>query len=117
MTPKSSPNKVITNEDRVKTRCILHKDGFLRQHNNSEESKKITKALEDSGFLYLVTFSHKRADKKEVTQFYLNAIVAGDGRIKSKVGKKEITISVEDICEEFQLPATSDLDVSSDSFN
>lgn len=117
MAPKSSPKKAITNEDRVKTRCIRDKDGFLRQHNNSEESKKIIKAFEENGLLYLVTFAHKRAYKKEIALFYLNAVIERDGTISSMVGEKEITITREDISEEFQLPATYDFDISSHSFN
>lgn len=68
MTPK-----VITNEDRVKTGCILDKDDYLQPHNNLETSKKIIKAFEDSGLLFLVTFDHQKVYKKEVVQFYLKA--------------------------------------------
>lgn len=105
--------KIITNEDRVKPGCILNKDGFLRQYNNSETLKKIIKAFEDSGLLYLVTFDHQKAYKKEVVQFYLNTTITWDGTIKSKVREKEITITTGDIREEFKLPAASYLDVSS----
>lgn len=86
MAPKASPRKAITNEGRVKTRCIHDKDGFLRQHENSEASKKIIKAFEDNGLLYLVTYDHKKTFKKEVVQFYPNVVVVGDGTIKSTVG-------------------------------
>lgn len=67
--------------------------------------------------LFLVTFDHQKVYKKEVVQLYLNATISGNGLIKSKVGETEITITVEDIREEFRLPATLDLDVSMHSFN
>lgn len=117
MAPKVLPRKVITNEDRIKIECILDKEGFSRQHNNSEASKKIIKAFEDNGVLYLVTFDHRKTFKKEVVKFYLNVVVAGYGTIKSKVGDTEVVISAKDIREEFRLPKGSDLDVSSHNFN
>lgn len=61
--------KVITNEDRVKIRCILNKDRFLRQHNNSEESKKIIQAFEESGLLHVVTFDYIKEFKRELHNF------------------------------------------------
>lgn len=97
MEPKVSLKKVISNEDKVKIGCILDKDGFLRKHYHSEEAKKIIKAFKDSRILYLVTFNHEKVYKKEVTMFYLNATVAGDGTIKSKVGDIKVTITTEDI--------------------
>lgn len=36
LAPKSSPKKVVRNEDCINTRSILDKEGFLRQHDNSE---------------------------------------------------------------------------------
>lgn len=59
MTPKASPTKAISKEDRVKTDCILGKDRFLRHYDNSKDSKKIIKAFEDDGLLYLITSDHK----------------------------------------------------------
>lgn len=47
----------------------------------------------------------------------MNAVVAEDGTIKSRVGEGEVAITVEDIRQEFELPETSNLDVSSHSFN
>lgn len=62
-------------------------------------------------------FDHKKAYKNDVVQFYLNATISGDGSIKLKIGETKITITVEDIKEEFKFLASSDLDVSSHSFN
>lgn len=109
--------KVITNEDRVKMGSILDKDDYLRQHNNSETSKKIIKDFEDSGLLFMVTFDDQKVYKKEVVQFYLNATISGDGSIKSKIGDTKIIITTKDIREEFRLPEASNFNVSSHSFN
>lgn len=86
MAPKASPKKVISNEDKVKTGCILDKNGFLPQHDNSNEAKKIIKAFEDSRLLYLVTFNYQRSHKKEIVELHLNATIAGGGTIKSRGG-------------------------------
>lgn len=75
------------------------------------------KVFEDCKLMFLVTFDHQRVHKSEVVQLYLNATVSVDGSIKSKVSGVEVTITVEDIREEFRLKEASDLDVSSHAFN
>lgn len=109
--------KVTTNEDRVRNGGILDKDGFLRQHNDSEVAKKTIKAFEDAKLLKLVTFDHGGIHKKKVIDFYPNATVPGDGSIKSKVNDIEVIITADDIREEFEMEAESDLDVSSHAFD
>lgn len=79
--------------------------------------KKIIKAFEDRSLLYLVTFGYEKVHKKRVVEFYINATIAGDGTIKSRVGGIEVVITVEDIRKKFNLLKASDLDVSSHSFN
>lgn len=64
-----------------------------------------------------MTFDYRRVYKKEADEFYVNAIIEGNGTIKSNVGNVDIVITTEDIREEYKLPEASDLDVSSHSFN
>lgn len=116
MAPKPSPKKVVKNEDRVKIGSILDKEGFLRQHDNFETARKIMKGFEDSSLLTFVTFDYGRIHKKEVVEFYLNTRI-GNNHITSKVKGKEVTINVEDIRTDFELPLVIDLDVSTHTFN
>lgn len=112
MTPK-----VITNENHVRTRGILDKENFLRQHNNSKVVKKILKDFEDAKLMKLVSFDHGRLYKKEVTEFYINATITGDRSIKFKVNGVEVALIAEDIREEFNMEEASNLDVSSHAFD
>lgn len=58
-----------------------------------------------------------RLYKKEVVDFYLNATISGDGPIKSKVNDFDVTITAEDIREEFNINEAFDLHVSSHTFD
>lgn len=75
------------------------------------------KAFKEAKLMGLVTFDHRRIYKKEVVQFYLNATISSDGSIKSKVGDVDVTITIKDIREEFDLEEASNLDVTSHAFN
>lgn len=115
MTPKAP--KVHTNEDRVKTRCILDQEGYLNQHHHSETVENIIKAFRKAKLLKFLTFDYSKVHKAEVVEFYLNTVVADEGFIQSRVRKVYVSISAEDIRGAFNLPETSDLDPSSNSFN
>lgn len=117
MAQKNSPKNVLSNEDNVKTGCILDKERFLCQHNHSDNAKMIIKAFEGSGLFYMLTFNYEKTYKKEVPKFYLNATIAGDWTIKSRVGDTKVIITAEGIKMEFNLPEEYDLDISSHCFN
>lgn len=89
----------------------------MRQHDNSETTKKIIKAFEDAKLLRLITFDHKKVHINKVIEFYLNAVILGDGTIKSTINEVEVIISAEDIQEAFDMDEASNLDVSSHTFN
>lgn len=114
MARKALSRNVVKNDDRVNTRIILDKEGFLCQHDNSETTQNIIKGFEDSGLLTFVNFDYGRVNKKEVVEFYLNTCI-GDDEITSKVDGKEVTIA-EDIRAAFNLRQAFDLDVSTHTF-
>lgn len=66
MTPKGSAKKVLTNEDKVKTRSIIDKEGFLRQHDHSEATKNNVQAFENSSLMKQVTFDYRKVHKKRI---------------------------------------------------
>lgn len=109
--------KVPTNEDRMKTGCILDQESYLRQHGHSETTKRIVTTFRKAKLLHFVTFNYPRVHKAEVVEFYLNATVSDEGFIKYRVGEVDVTISVEDIRGTFNLLEASNLNPSSISFN
>lgn len=96
MAPISSPKKVPSNEDIVKTGSILDKERFLWQHDHYETNVKIMKAFVDSGLMKMITFDLENIYKKEVVEFYVNAIT-WNGKIKCTAGEIEVIITTEDI--------------------
>lgn len=63
-----------------------------------------------------MTFDYGKVHKKEFIELYLKENFGND-HITSKVGENDVIITVEDIHTTFELPPTSNLDVSIHTFN
>lgn len=78
--------------------------------------KELVKALKNYRLLKYLTFDYQSVQKDEMLERHLHAKVE-EGKIISYVGGFQVSISAEDICNTYELPLATDVEVRSHTFN